>query len=362
MTAAAVTGPVGLPTGLDVQAYDELHDNLSRWQALVEPLAARHARPGETLKALDAGTVMVVLVGQRAVFKLYPPFLHDHFAFEHAALAALAQHGLGRFPVALPELLDAGSLHDSAGASWPWLLMSQLPGEVLTGHWAGLSEDQRCALLRHVGETMAAVHALPPEVVQPLARHALHGGDWAAFIAVRRAACVLRQQRTGLPAHLLEQVAAFVSGPVPMPGPGQTVLLTGEYTPMNLLVSPVVASLPAPRLSGMFDFGDGLLGAPLMDSLGPLAFLAAGHAARVDALLDGYGKSAWALAATAWQPSSAECPDGLDGPDPADWRFPALRLLLLHRYSHLPVQLAGVPGWQQCQSLEALAVYLWPGR
>ena len=355
MTVASGSGSVGLPAGLDVQGYDTLHDDVSRWRPLVEPLAARHARPGETLTALDAGTVMVVLVGQRAVFKLYPPFLHDHFAFERAALCALAQHGLQRIPVALPELLSSGVLHDDAGAAWPWLLMSQLPGEVLTGHWPGLSEGQRCALLRHLGEVMAAVHGMPPAVVQPLAAHAALGGDWAAFMAQQRAGCVRRQQRTGLPPHLLEQVQSFVSGPVPMPAPGQGVMLTGEYTPMNLMVSPAVATEAAPRLSGMFDFGDGLLGAPLMDALGPLAFLAAGHAARVEALLDGYGAEAWHRTALAWQHSAG-------GQAPQDWRLPALRLLLLHRYSHLPAQLAGVPGWQACRSLEDLAAWLWPTR
>ncbi len=86
----------------------------------------------------------------------------------------------------------------------------------------------------------------------------------------------------------------------------------------------------------MFDFGDGLVGPREYDWLGPLAFLAAGHAARCAAFFAGYGV----------------VPD-------AGQRLALLRLLLLHRYSNLPVQLAH-PGWQQARSFEALTALIWP--
>jgi hypothetical protein len=58
--------------------------------------------------------------------------------------------------------------------------------------------------------------------------------------------------------------------------------------------------------------------------------------ARVQALMAGYGAE-------------------LD----ADLRLQLLRLLLLHRYSHLPAQIA-CPGWQQEADFEALAALIWP--
>lgn len=36
-----------------------------------------------------------------------------------------------------------------------------------------------------------------------------------------------------------------------------------------------------------------------------------------------------------------------------------MRLLLLHRYSHLPAQIAHA-GWQQAPSFEALTALIWP--
>lgn len=330
-----------LPTGLSPAAFDDWHDDLPQWRGTVEALACRHAQDGEALHALDAGTVLVVLIGQRAVFKLYPPFLRDHFEFERAALSVLGQQGLPRFPVPLPVLLASGEESSSGPAGvehWPWLLMSQLPGEVLTPHWRLLAEPQRCSLLQHIGEVMAALHDLPPVAVTALRPVALCGGDWPAWLARQRAGCLERQRRTGLPGHLLAQLQAFVDGPVPVQG--ASVLLTGEYTPMNLLISPASTH----RLSGMFDFGDGLLGARMLDWLGPLAFLAAGHAPRVQALLNGYGEAGVAKAMA-----------GLS----EDWRRPALRLLLLHRYSNLRAQLA-LPGWETSPSFETLADRLWP--
>ena len=90
------------------------------------------------------------------------------------------------------------------------------------------------------------------------------------------------------------------------------------------------------RLCGMFDFGDGLVGPREYDWLGPLCFLAAGSAARCSAFLGGYGAT-------------------MD----AATRLALLRLLLLHRYSNLLVQIA-VPGWQQAAHFKDLAALIWP--
>ena len=149
---------------------------------------------------------------------------------------------------------------------------------------------------------------------------------WSGFLAGQRERCAGRQQRTGLPPHLLGQLDEFLQGDVPQ---GAVVILTGEYTPMNLLAQ-------HGRLCGMFDFGDGLVGPREYDWLGPLCFLAAGSAARCSAFLGGYGAT-------------------MD----AATRLALLRLLLLHRYSNPPVQIA-VPGWQQAANFKDLAALIWP--
>ena len=301
--------PHAWPADSSWAAFDALHDDLPAWRGTIEQLA-QGLGDGPVVQ-MSAGTVLVALLGSTRVLKLYPPFLRDHFDFERAALARLG----GQLQVPTPLLLQAG---DCQG--WPWLLMTQLVGDPLTAAWAGLPESQKCALLASLGALAAQVHALP------VAEMAAWAPAWPDFLAGQRARCQARQQRNGLPAHLLAQLDDFLAGPLPQ---GPDVILTGEYTPMNLLVQ-------AGALSGMFDFGDGLVGPREYDWLGPLAFLAAGHAGRCQAFFGGYGV----------------VPDATD-------RLTLMRLLLLHRYSNLPAQIAH-PGWQQAPSFEALTALIWP--
>lgn len=298
-----------LPATIDREDFWTLHDEPARWRDVIGSIAADHARA--PVKQVEEGTVLVGLVGDELVVKLYPPFLRDHFEFEREALGQLQ----GCLGVPTPTLVATGERD-----GWPYIVMTQLAGEPLTEAWPGLPEAKKCSVLASIGQLAAAVHALSPVGLIPFAP------DWEHFLQGQRAGCRQRQQRTGLPAHLLATLESFVAGEVPN---DSRVILTGEYTPMNLLHG-------AGRIVGMYDFGDGLVGSREYDWLGPLCFLAAGHAHRCDALLEGYGAA----------PGRA-------------WREPLLRLLLLHRYSNLPVQIA-CEGWQRAESFEALAQLIWP--
>ena len=294
----------------DVEEFDALQQDPARWIGTVAALAARYS-PAPAVPA-GKGTVLVALLGHDLVIKVYPPFLRDHFAFERAMLA----HLHGRLSLPTPRLVDSD---DHEG--WPYLVMTQLPGTPLDLAWPVLPQRERCTILRSLGRLAAEVHALPLGAMPTLAPR------WADFLQGQRMRCQARQQRTGLPAHLLAQVASFVQGPVPE---GPDVILTGEYTPFNLLQQ-------EGALTAMFDFGDGLVGPPENDWLGPLCFLAAGDAARIDAFFDGYHGR----------------------PFDRSQREVLMRLLLLHRYSHLKAQIA-LPGWETAPDFPALARLIWP--
>jgi hygromycin-B 7''-O-kinase len=289
--------------------FDALHDNPAAWHDAMVSIAAAHS--SEPLQQRADGSVLVGLLGQRLVIKIYPPFLRDHFAFEQAALARLDH----RLSVATPSLVASGERD-----GWPYLVMTQLAGEVLTTLWPDMSEAQKCRLLNRLGALAAEVHALAVGAMAQLAV------PWVDFILVQRARCHAWQQRTGLPEHLLAQLDSFLQGDLPQ---GPPVILTGEYTPMNLLVQ-------NGELVGMFDFGDGLVGPREYDWLGPLCFLAAGNATRCGAFMSGCGAS-------------------LD----EGRKSSLLRLLLLHRYSNLRAQIA-FPDWQRAKRFEELAALIWP--
>ena len=301
--------PQTLPQAIAVSDFDTLHDEPAAWREVMTSVAAVYS--AEPVRQMSEGTVLVALLGQDLVVKLYPPFLRDHFEFECAALQAL----WGHLSVPTPKLVATGERE-----GWPYLVMSQLGGDSLLTVWPSLTLAQRCALLSDLGALAAQVHALP---VQALRAHA---PAWPHFLQQQRQRCAARQQRTQLPAHLLLQLDVFLQGSVPG---GPDVILTGEYTPMNLLAQ-------GAKLVGMFDFGDGLVGPREYDWLGPLTFLASGSAPDCAAFFEGYGAT----------------------PD-AEQRLSLLRLLLLHRYSNLGAQIA-CPGWQQAPSFEALARLIWP--
>ena len=300
-----------LSKAIDWASFDRLQAEPAAWLAVAQALAAQHG--GGPVVQAGTGSVLVALLGTDRVLKVYPPFLRDHYDFECATLPLLA----GRLAVPTPQLLAVG-----AHQGWPYLVMARLAGTPMTEAWPGLPEADKCTLLHSLGALTAQVHALPlADSLRPLAP------AWPDFIAGQRERCLGRQQRSGLPAQLLARLADFLPGPLPEAGP--TVLLTGEYTPMNLLVH-------GGQLAGMFDFGDGLLGPRAYDWLGPLCFLAAGHPARCRAFMAGCG---------------VQLDDAL--------RLQLLRLLLLHRYSNLPAQLSTCPGWQEALDFEALALRLW---
>lgn len=307
-----------LPLNPGVAEFDALQQDPGRWLGEVAALASRYS--AAPARPAAAGSVLVALLGQDRVLKLYPPFQRTLFEFERAML----QHLHGRLSLPTPQLLASGE-HQG----WPFLVMSQLQGTPLDRVWPALAQAERCALLRRLGQLTAEVHALPLGPMPALAPR------WADFLQAQRSGCAQRQQRTGLPGHLLAQLDGFLQGPVPQ---GPDVLLTGEYTPFNLLHG-------GGGLAAMFDFGDGLVGPREYDWLGPLCFLAAGDAARVDAYFEGYFE-AGAGAGPASRPSRID-------------RETLLRLLLLHRYSHLKAQIA-MPGWQDAPDFATLAARLWP--
>ena len=204
-----------LPADPGVADFDALQEDPARWIGVVAALGARYS----SAPAVPAGegSVLVALLGRELVLKLYPPFLRDHFEFERAMLG----HLQGRLSLPTPRLVDSAE-----HAGWPYLVMTQLPGTPLDRVWPTLQQHERCAVLRTIGRLAAEVHALPLGPMPALAPR------WADFLQGQRERCHGRQQRTGLPAHLLAQLEAFLQGPVPE---GPDVILTGEYTPFNLL-------------------------------------------------------------------------------------------------------------------------------
>ncbi len=312
---------MALPAAIDREAYRTLRAAPERWRAAVAAIAADHGLAADDFRPLG-GSNLVAALGGRWVVKLFPPFLRFQWQSERLALRQLA----GRLGTPTPELV-----HEAERDGWHYLVMTRLEGTSLEEVWPAASEADKVALLGQIGALIAEVHRVPVGALAALEP------AWDAFLARQLAGCRARHERLGLPEPLRRELGSYLErAAAVLPRSSTHVLLTGEYTPENLLVTPRDGAW---RLAGLLDFGDVMVGAPDYDLVGPGSFLAAGRPARLRALLLGYGYGAGQLT-------------------------PALRqrlmaLLLLHRYSDLDLQIR-IDGWRdRVAGLDELEALLW---
>lgn len=303
--------------------FDRIRADLPAFLPAIRVVCERHGLSSGGLSAFAHGTNVVVSNDAGQIIKLFPPFLRHQFEAERLSLGRFH----GTVPVATPELLWQAELE-----GWPYLVISRLPGRTLEEAWPAMSGAERAEALARIGEIMRAAHALPTAGLESIDL------GWDAFLERQIAGCESRHRRMGLPERLASQIPAYLeSARALLPRSVAPVLLTGEYTPQNLLVTRAGGRW---RVTGMIDFADACLGAPEYDLLGPCLFLSAGSADLQRAFL------------------------GACGYAPADLG-PALSrklmaLALLHRYSNLRFQLR-LEGWEsQVSSLSELEQTIWP--
>jgi hygromycin-B 7''-O-kinase len=263
-----------------------------------------------------AGSRPVYAVGDLVV-KLFPPVADwPAYRIEAEVLAAVQ----GELPTPTPRVHAAGEQD-----GWGYILMSRLPGVPLEGVWDRLPAGDRVRLARDLGETIAALHEVPPPEIA-----CWWPEDWPAFMARQRAVVVGEQLGLGLPPAWADQIPCFldeVGLPVRTP-----VLLHTEIMREHLLVSQDAGA--AWRLSGLIDFEPAMRGDREYEWAAVGVFVAEGDGAFLGGTLTAYGYSR----------------DQLDG----TLRRRLLAWLLLHRYSNLAWYLDRLPPPER-PTLDALA-------
>jgi len=208
--------------------------------------------------------------------------------------------------------------------------MRRVAGTPMDVAWPQIDHGNRAQLMHAIGRLMAYVHnnsTLGPGD---------HEQTWQTFLDGQRAACQARHRKLGMPAWFVEQIPEYLAAAPLSPHPPLT-LLTGEYTPFNLLV---VQNQGQWQLSGMVDFADAFAGDPEYDLIGPVVFQGGGDRGLIHAFYEGYGR----------------VPNG----DDEKFRHRLMTLHLLHRFSNFARQVS-LPDWQtKATSLGTLARLLWP--
>jgi hygromycin-B 7''-O-kinase len=305
--------PGYFPHFSDETAFQIWRADTRHWAHLVAGLVESEKLGRGEIAPFAEGSNLVAALGDGLIVKLFAPFHRAQFICERAALAQLR----GRTEIAIPEIVAEGELE-----TWPYLVITRLPGAACSTVWDGLDASDQARIMRELGEAIVQVHAAPPGPLADL------GAAWPDFMAAQIAGCVTRHRRLGLPERFAADVAALMmQAPTLIPMQAQPVILGGDFLPENLMLDEKDGRL---GLSGLIDFGDAMTGWKEYDLLAPTAFFTAGRPALTRSLLTGFGYR----------------PDEMDGA----FRRRLLILSLLHRESDLA--LIDLDSWQN--SLENL--------
>ena len=177
----------------------------------------------------------------------YPTFLHGDlviklfggqgswrasFRAERAALAAVA----GVPGVAAPGLLAEGWLQEGAEPSWPYLVMTRMPG--VSWGQADLPPARQLRVAAELGEQARLLWSVQPD-------------DVPALGTMPVPALVEAAERGSLPAPLIAQIGGFMAGL----GSLGTTLVHGDLMHRHVFVA-------GGHLAGIIDWGDAALADP----------------------------------------------------------------------------------------------------
>lgn len=247
-----------------------------KWDTVFWDQKVRQIMNNENLKNVEIrrfsyGAAVVYSLNEEYVLKLYPAFYHDQFDREIETMRKLPSKLL---VVQIPRIISYGIFE-----GWNYLIMTKLQGELLIDIWGDLTNEEKVLLSNDLGKTIKAFHQVPIQNV-----HHIEIG-WGSFIAKQLEQMEKYHKKAGLERELLLQLKGYVD-PLIIDHDPQNVLLTGEYTPFNLMMNQADGKW---RLTGVIDFADCFLGDCHYDLLGPILFMFKGNKELIEPFLDSYG-------------------------------------------------------------------------
>src|SRR6185436_19152840 len=105
-----------------------------------------------------------------------------------------------------------------------------ISGQALETVWPKLKRTEKAALMREIGQVMARMHGLPVGKLKDL------DPEWEVFISGQHKKCLERHRRLGMPDWFLAELSGYEEMSLSSLLRKESVILTGEYTPFNLLV------------------------------------------------------------------------------------------------------------------------------
>jgi hygromycin-B 7''-O-kinase len=311
-----------LPEINSYEEFEKLKPNKDLWESAARKIIDRHGLSNQQLIVFPEGSNIVFGYGSDQIIKIFVPVLKDQYESEKLVLEQV----YGKLTVLTPRLQFSGELD-----GWPYIIMTRIEGRTLEGLWETLPIENKTILIRQLGNLIREMHSISVQGLESIDSH------WDTFLENQKLNCLKRHQSLNLPLPLINEIPSYLAASNHLLPKGiKSVLLTGEYTPMNLMVKENNGLF---ELHGLIDFGDSMLGAPEYDFLGPGAFLVQGNKQLARELLISYGYSTEDLNSNLSRKLTA--------------------LTLLHKHSNLNVQIR-IPNWQeQAKTLQELESLIW---
>jgi hygromycin-B 7''-O-kinase len=253
-----------LPSVPDLAAWRALRRDFAGQRPAFEAIAARHGLAASELAPLDKGTHLVWATGS-SVLKLFVPLWSEDASLETTMLEMASEAALPA-----PRLEARGELE-----GWRYVVMSRVAGEHLGDAWRSLDDGGRSRLAAHLGETMAAIAALPRERLEDRAI------TQEALIAERLERILSDQRERGGDQALDAELRQFLAD-LPALVPSENVVLHADLTDDNVLVS-------GGRITGVIDFADAFVGPATYEFAAPACFVTRGSPDHRDAMIRGRG-------------------------------------------------------------------------
>ena len=202
-------------------------------------------------KFKEGGSAVVFAVDDDFVIKLFPPLSwSEQITLETTVL----NHIHGNLSTPTPQVVDVGQLED-----WPYFIMTHLSGRRLNAVLSTLTEKDQLDLYARMGATIRELHAMP-EI-----RANIPVPKWDDFVHQRSVACQEHQRSGAVNKLLVEQIPSFLEAYLPdIRTSSCSAILHTELTRDEWYVEQENGSW---TLSGIFDFGDVLIGDPRADCI-----------------------------------------------------------------------------------------------
>jgi hypothetical protein len=217
---------------MSIEEHRSRLGDVGYWWPHVAEVLGRHglADAGQSPVAGYNPTFPTFLVGD-VVVKLFgnvPSWRQSHEA-ERAAYELLATDP----EILAPRLLGRGRLTDDPEVSWPYLVLTRVPGVALED--ADLSADQTRSVAAELGRLVRRVQQLAPSGIATDA-------DWPDLDVTAAV------ERSSLPPHLVAQVDDYLA----RLGPFDRVFVHGDLVAMHAFVDDG-------RLTGVIDWADAIV-------------------------------------------------------------------------------------------------------